>query len=340
MAKHKASTQVTVAPLFEKSALEKSLDRVKVPAIAVVAIVVAWVIFTHQSKKADTHQVDQSWATFYAETTPDPVTGLPSGTPASLAKLSTELAGKESGPWARLIQAQACLKSHDFDGAQDAIAQLKREYPSHPLVKSAQPLPEGGTATVADHLLSMVVAQKAWEAAHPELFMAPPPPEGSPRVRIDTTAGSIEVALFSSLAPKHVENFLKLCSEGFYVGTRFHRVQADFMIQGGDPNSRSDDRSTWGQGGTDTTIPPEPNDRYHFAGMLSAAKKPGDTESSGCQFFITTQPAHHLDGQHTVFGSVVSGMEVVRTIASAPLAEGKLDQPAEPVAILSTTVLQ
>jgi peptidyl-prolyl cis-trans isomerase B (cyclophilin B) len=340
MAKHKASTQVTVAPLFEKSPLERAIDRIKVPALGVITVVVAWVLFTHQSKKADTHQVDQSWAAFYAGTTPDPMTGLPSGTPAALAKLSTDLEGKESGPWARLIQAQACLKARDFDGAQEAIARLKREYPTHSLVQSAQPLPEGGTATVADHLQSMVEAQRTWEAAHPELFTAPPPPEGSPRVRIETSAGSIEVALFASLAPKHVENFLKLCSEGFYDGTRFHRVQADFMIQGGDPNSRGDDRSTWGQGGTDTTIPAEPNDRYHFAGVLSAAKKPGDTESSGCQFFITTQPAHHLDGQHTVFGSVVSGMDVVQAIASAPLAEGKVDQPAEPVAILSTSVVQ
>jgi peptidyl-prolyl cis-trans isomerase B (cyclophilin B) len=339
MAKHKSSTQVTVAPLFEKSPLEKALDRIKIPAIGLITVVVAWVLFTHRSKTADTQQVDQSWAAFYAGTSPDPMTGLPSGSPDAMAQLATELEGKQSGPWARLVQAQAHLKQRDFDGALEAIAQLKREYPTHPLVNSPQPLPDGGTATVADHLQSAVEAQKAWEAAHPQLFQAPPPPEGSPRVRIETSAGSIEVALFSDLAPKHVENFLKLASEGFYEGTRFHRVQADFLIQGGDPNSRSDDRSTWGQGGTDTTIPAEPNDRYHFAGVLSAAKKPGEVESSGSQFFITTQPAHHLDGQHTVFGSVVSGTDVVQAIASAPLTEGTRDQPVEPVSIVSMTVV-
>jgi peptidyl-prolyl cis-trans isomerase B (cyclophilin B) len=158
-------------------------------------------------------------------------------------------------------------------------------------------------------------------------------------VRIETSAGAVELALLRDLAPKHVENFLKLCAEGYYVGTRFHRVQADFMIQGGDPNSKGDDRSSWGQGGPDHTIPAEPNDWHHFAGVLSGAKKPGDAESSGSQFFITTEPAHHLDGQHTIFGAVVSGMDVVRAIASAPLAEGKIDQPAEPVTIQSTTVL-
>jgi cyclophilin family peptidyl-prolyl cis-trans isomerase len=339
MAKHKASTQVTVAPLFEKSALEQTLDRIKVPALGVIAVVVVWVLYTNLTRQAATREVDESWATFAGGTAPDPMTGLPSGSPEDLARLADGLKGKESGPWARLVQAQACLQDRDYDGALEAIARLRSEYPAHALVKDPQPLPDGSTATVADHLQAMAEAQRAWEAAHPELFNAPPVPEGSPKVRIETSAGAIEVALFQELAPKHVENFLKLCSEGFYDGTRFHRVLADLMIQGGDPNSRSEDRSTWGQGGADHTIPAEPNNRYHFAGVLSAAKKPGDVESSGSQFFITTQPSHHLDGQHTVFGSVVSGMEIVRAIGSAPLAEGKVDQPAEPVAILSTTVL-
>lgn len=339
MAKHKASTQVTVAPLFEKSALEQALDRVKVPAMAVVVAVVTWVLYDNWNRQAGSREVDQSWAAFAAGTTPDPLTGIPTGTPADLGKLAADLQGKESGPWALLVQAQACMKARDYDGAMASIDQLKREYPSHPLVKDAQPLPDGASATVADHLAARAEAQKAWESAHPELFSAPPVPEGSPRVRIETESGVVEVALLQDLAPLHVQNFLQLCAEGFYVGTRFHRVQLDFMIQGGDPNSRGEDRATWGQGGTETNIPAEPNDRYHFAGVLSAAKKPGDVESSGCQFFITTQPAHHLDGQHTVFGAVVNGMEIVRAIAAAPLAEGTADQPAQPVAILSTTVL-
>lgn len=339
MAKHKASTEVTVAPLFERTALEKSIDRIKMPALAVIVAVVVWVLYGNYTRQAKADALDASWAAFAARTSPDPMTGLPSGAPSELDQLATDLQGKEAGPWVRLVQAQACLEERDFDGALAAIARLKAEYPTHPLVVTPQPLADGGSATVVDHLQSRAEAQKAWEAAHPQLFQAPPIPEGSPRVRIETSAGPVELALFKDLAPKHVENFLKLCAEGYYVGTRFHRVQADFMIQGGDPNSKGDDRSTWGQGGPDYTIPAEPNDRYHFAGVLSAAKKPGDAESSGSQFFLTTQPAHHLDGQHTVFGAVVSGMEVVRAIASAPLAEGKVDQPAEPVTIQATSVL-
>lgn len=339
MAKHKASTEVTVAPLFEKSALEQTLDKIKMPAIAVIAVVVAWVLYTNLSRQAGEKRVDESWATFAAGTTQDPLTGLPSGSPEALAGLAQELQGQESGPWARLIQARASLEARDFDAALQALSALESEYPNHTLVKTPQPLPDGSTATVVGHLRSMAEKQQAWEAGHAELFTAPPPPEGSPKVRIETSSGAIEVALLKDLAPKHVENFLKLCSEGFYDGTRFHRVMADFMIQGGDPNSREDDRTQWGLGGTDYTIPPEPNGRFHFAGVLSAAKKPGETESSGSQFFITTEPAHHLDGQHTVFGSVTSGMNVVKIIATSPLAEGTRDQPADPVTIVSTEVL-
>lgn len=339
MPKHKASTEVTVAPLFEKSALEQTFDKIKMPALAVIAVVVAWVLYSNVTKQASQEAINESWAAFAVNTSPDPMSGLPTGSPETLAGLAEDLRGQASAPWTRLVQAQASLGARDFDGALKAIAALKSEYPTHPLVTRAQPLGDGTTATVADHLQAMAEQQKAWESAHAELFSSPPPPEGSPKVKIETAAGTIEVALYQQLAPKHVENFLKLCSEGFYDGTRFHRTQADFMIQGGDPNSREDDRTQWGQGDMDYTIPPEENGLYHFAGVLSAAKKPGATESSGCQFFITTEPAHHLDGQHTIFGAVVSGMNVVETIATGPLAEGTRDQPANPVPIVSTQVL-
>jgi cyclophilin family peptidyl-prolyl cis-trans isomerase len=134
---------------------------------------------------------------------------------------------------------------------------------------------------------------------------------------------------------------LKLCKEGYYDGTKFHRVVRGFMIQGGDPNSKDKDPSEWGQGGPDYTIAPEPSGLYHFAGVLSAAKKPGDKEESGSQFFLTSDPAHYLDGEHTVFGQVTAGQEVVRAIAQAPVAqEGSRDRPLTPVAIDSVEVVE
>lgn len=338
MAKHKASTQVTVAPLFEKSTLEKTVDQYKLPAIIVLTLAVVWVLYSNISKQSAAKKLDSSWEALFARTTQDPMTRLPSGEPAALGALADDLVGTHSGPWARLIQAQSSLKARDFGACLDAVGKLKAEYPTHALVVEPMPLADGSTATVADHLEAMALKQQAWDSSHPELFTAPVPPAGSPRVILKTDAGDIEVALFSELAPKHVENFLKLCSEGFYDGTRFHRVMADFMIQGGDPNSRSEDRISWGQGGADDTVPAEPNGLFHFAGVLSAAKKPGDIESSGSQFFITTKPAHHLDDQHTIFGTVVAGKNVVDAIGAGALTPNTVDQPVTPVVILSTVV--
>jgi cyclophilin family peptidyl-prolyl cis-trans isomerase len=340
MAKHKVPTQVTVAPLFEKSELEKFVDRLKVPAGVVLIAVVGWVLYKNFAEQAEQATLDRGWETLLSGTTPDPYTRLPAAEPEKLQALADDLVGHDSGPWARLLEAQAKLEKRDFEGSLAALDALRREYPNHSLVVAVQPLADGSTGTVVGHLEAMVRGQQAWEAEHPELFTAVLPPEGSPQVQVKTGAGVIEVALFRDKAPQHVENFLKLCAEGFYDGTRFHRVQPNFMIQGGDPNSKGDDRTTWGQGGPGHTIPAEPNGLYHFRGVLSAAKKSGETESSGSQFFITTGPAHHLDGEHTVFGAVVSGMEVVDAIAAVPLSPGTADQPLQPVAIESTVVTQ
>jgi peptidyl-prolyl cis-trans isomerase B (cyclophilin B) len=111
------------------------------------------------------------------------------------------------------------------------------------------------------------------------------------------------------------------------------------MIQGGDPNSKSEDKATWGQGGPDYKIDKEENQLHHFPGYLSAAKKPTDEQSSGSQFFITTADSTRLDGQHVVYGKVVSGMEIVRSIESGEIEAGTQDRPAKPVVILSAEVL-
>jgi cyclophilin family peptidyl-prolyl cis-trans isomerase len=144
--------------------------------------------------------------------------------------------------------------------------------------------------------------------------------------------------LYAELAPKHVENFVKLCREGFYNGTKFHRVMRGFMIQGGDPNSREGAPETWGAGGPDYKVAHEESGLAHFAGYLSAAKKTGEKESSGSQFFITTGDAHHLDGQHVVFGKVLDGLDVVGTIESSAVVEGT-DRPVNPVSIQTVEIL-
>ena len=134
---------------------------------------------------------------------------------------------------------------------------------------------------------------------------------------IETTFGEIEITFFHHKAPKHVENFVKLAGEGFYDGTIFHRVIPGFMIQGGDPNTKGDDESSYGTGGPGYTVDAEFSDISHKRGILSMARSQ-DPDSAGSQFFIVVKDSTFLDNQYTVFGEVTSGMEVVDKIVDLP----------------------
>lgn len=123
-----------------------------------------------------------------------------------------------------------------------------------------------------------------------------------------TPKGEIRVALFSGEAPMTVANFINLAKRGYYDGLKFHRVIANFMIQGGDPTGT-------GRGGPGYNFADEfsPTRRHDSAGVLSMANAgPG---TNGSQFFITHGPTPHLDGKHSVFGKVASGQEVVNAIS-------------------------
>lgn len=143
---------------------------------------------------------------------------------------------------------------------------------------------------------------------------------------IETKFGSIELKFFPDVAPNHVNNFIELGKKGFYDGTLFHRVIPGFMIQGGDPNSKDADRSRHGTGGPGYQLKAEFNDRPHKRGTLSMARA-ADPDSAGSQFFICVADAPFLDRQYTVFGEIVSGMEVADKIVSQP-RDGR-DNPNE-----------
>ena len=197
-------------------------------------------------------------------------------------------------------------------------------------------------------------------------------------VRIETSMGNIRVAL-SDDTPRHRDNFLKLAKEGFYDGTLFHRCIQDFMIQGGDPDSKTaKPGQLLGNGDVDYTIPAEFDlpYLYHWRGALAAARESDDVnpdqESSGCQFYIVWGKklsaaemrkaraaleekgieltphmvddyymrggTPHLDGQYTVFGEVIEGLETVRVIQLVDTDRN--DRPLEDVVIRRMVVEQ
>ena len=150
---------------------------------------------------------------------------------------------------------------------------------------------------------------------------------------IETNFGNIVIQLFPDVAPGHVENFVKLARDGFYDGSTFHRVIPGFMIQGGDPNSKDEDRSNDGQGGPGYTINAEFSDVPHKRGILSMARAQ-DPNSAGSQFFIVVADSNFLDGQYTVFGEVIEGMDVADKIVN--VERDSMDNPLEKVTMKVT----
>lgn len=132
---------------------------------------------------------------------------------------------------------------------------------------------------------------------------------------LETNFGIITIKLLPDIAPETVRNFESLARDGFYNGTLFHRVIPGFMVQGGDPNTKSGDKSTWGSGGPGYSIKAEFNPKAHVRGIVSMARAT-DPDSAGSQFFIVVSDSMFLNGQYTVFGEVTSGMDVADKIVS------------------------
>src|SRR3990167_3297194 len=140
---------------------------------------------------------------------------------------------------------------------------------------------------------------------------------------IETKLGNIELKFSPDVAPNHVKNFIKLTKDGFYNGTIFHRVIHGFMIQGGDPNTKGQDKATYGMGGPGHKVKAEFNNISHKRGILSMARSM-DPDSAGSQFFIVVTDSTFLDKQYTVFGEVTKGMDVADKIVNLPRNENDL----------------
>lgn len=140
---------------------------------------------------------------------------------------------------------------------------------------------------------------------------------------IETEYGKIKIKFYPDVAPRHVENFKKLTREKFYDGLAFHRVIPDNIIQGGDPTTRSGSPDDWGKGlPGQPTVPAEFSTRPFARGAVGMARKGGDTNSATSQFFICLSEHSEWNGQYTVFGEVVQGLETVKMISNVPSDPG------------------
>jgi peptidyl-prolyl cis-trans isomerase B (cyclophilin B) len=151
-----------------------------------------------------------------------------------------------------------------------------------------------------------------------------PLPSLGPKAILKTKFGDIHIKFYPDVAPNHVANFIKLAKSGFYDGTIFHRVIPGFMIQGGDPNTKSSLRKdTYGQGGpkdekgNPVLLKAEFNDTPHKRGIVSMARA-NEPDTAGSQFFIVVEPSPFLDGKYTAFGEVTKGLGIADRIVVLP----------------------
>lgn len=179
----------------------------------------------------------------------------------------------------------------------------------------------------------------AWQNSSLAADKAPAGQTGAkkePHAIIKTKFGEIEIKFFQDVAPKHVENFIKLAKSGFYNGTIFHRVIPGFMIQGGDPNTKDlNKKEMYGMGGPGYSVKAEFNETPHKRGIVSMARA-ADPDSAGSQFFIVVEDSLFLDRKYTAFGEVVKGIGVADKIVNEP--RDNRDNPLERVEMTVTIV--
>jgi peptidyl-prolyl cis-trans isomerase B (cyclophilin B) len=160
--------------------------------------------------------------------------------------------------------------------------------------------------------------------------MSNPASSANEQAVIKTSYGEMTVAFWPDVAPKTVENFKKLASQGFYDGTAFHRIIKGFMIQGGCPNTKEGATDMPGTGGPGYKVKAEFNAKPHVRGVLSMARSQ-HPDSAGSQFFICHGDARFLDKQYTAFGQVVKGDDVLERLANVPTKNGGGGEKSTPI---------
>lgn len=340
MAKHKAPSQITIASIQEPTVFHLFVERYwKLGAALVVVGTIAILVPVYSRSQAQQAQL-REWDDLRSQA--DLGSGVfvqvQGGSPDALAHFAAEHPDSQVGAWAKALEVGARVKAKEMDEAGRAAAEMTASWPDH-LLSTARIYPgaDGSSQTLGDAIRSGQGRMDAWEKEHAMLFSNPALPEDAPRVRLNTSKGPILVGLFVDRTPKHAENFLKLCREGYYNGTKFHRVVRGSLIQGGDPNSISGDPESWGLGGPENTIEPEADPKLrHFKGALAAWKAPGATGSHGSQFFLTTADQNQMDGQTVVFGLVLEGSQAIEAIESGAVVG---DRPQDPATVDSAEVL-
>jgi cyclophilin family peptidyl-prolyl cis-trans isomerase len=227
--------------------------------------------------------------------------------------------------------------TNDYDLAENYL-KMAQATPPDENEESPPDAAKDETLGLIAKFVPLLPQYRQWWEVERKLREAEAAADDLPRVKLTTTKGEITLELFENEAPQTVANFISLVKQSYYDGLPFHRVIAKFMAQGGAKNDDGSGRLGYSIRGEASV----PNYRRHFRGSLSMGLLPGNPNSGGSQFFLTMVPTPHLDGQHTVFGRVIEGIEVLadlnrRQPSPDPQANATI---AEPDRILKAEVLR
>ncbi len=249
----------------------------------------------------------------------------------ALPVIEALIAGGVDDPELQVLGFVSAVNANQFDIAEQRLGTIREDK----LIDQGPPGEDEATVgiwgTAAKYAETFDVMRARWQKEQ-KIREAEAAADNLPRVKIETSKGTIVIELFEDQAPIATANFLTLVKKGFYDGVVFHRVLQGFMAQGGDPTGT-------GSGGPGYSIAcecNEPDARQHFRGTLSMAHAGKDT--GGSQFFLTFVPTDFLDGRHTAFGRVIEGMEVLGELQRIdPQGEG---QKAKPDKMVKATVIR
>ena len=252
----------------------------------------------------DNEQILVDWARFYVDV---------NLYPRALEVIEAIDLDPAENPRAMIVLSDCLFAEHRFTEAVAALDSIPGD------TLTADP----ALARQVENLLSLRRPYPELWALEQQIRSEEASADDLPRIELITVQGRIVLELFENEAPNTVANFVKLAESGYYDGVAFHRVLPNFMAQTGDPNSRPGADGVPGQGGPGYRIVDEHDRegaRMHFTGTLSMANN-GPPHTGGSQFFLTHAPPAHLNGKHTVFGRVMSGLDVVRSIEPNDLVE-------------------
>lgn len=335
---HKSATSVTLAPLQEKSPFEAFVQQYWKHGAALAGAISVAIVILHLRSEASRAERAGSWDAVATRTTVDPFTRALQAEAATWDSLAQELRGREAGPWARLLQAKRLVEDRKFDEARAALAAFKTDYAQHPLLTDALRWSDDDKGESLVACIERRLAERAqWEALQPGLFANPLPEAGDPRVVLKTSKGEVVIALYPSRAPQHVSKFLELVDAKYFDGMAFHAVAAGQSASVGDPNTKAEDLTQWGQGGREIVLPFETSGLHHFEGALSAEQGEGAEESLGGRISLIVADNLLEDDTRVVFGTVESGLDVARQIAAAETDPASPARPKEPIRVLSAS---